>query len=234
MTGKRFRRLFTAAAFAALSAALLLTLLQQIEIVPAILEAETYEAAATAGETHDHSAPGGHDHEETEAGWQPEDGAERLLFTAAANLVIALGFALLLGAAISLRGGEPGWRNGLAWGAAGFIVFHLAPTLGLPPELPGTLAAPLHDRQLWWIGTAAATAGGLALLVFGRAWTARAGGCLLLALPHLVGAPRPVAHQALAPPTLIESFETAALFTNAVFWLALGGLYGFFHRRLSP
>jgi len=57
---------------------------------------------------------------------------------------------------------------------------------------------------------------------------------VLLALPHLAGAPRPEAHQALAPPSLIESFQTAALLTNAAFWLALGGLYGFFHRRLAP
>ncbi|WJW75708.1 CbtA family protein [Thiohalobacter sp. IOR34] len=233
MTGSRFRRLFTAAAFAALSAGLLLTLLQQIEVVPAILEAETYEAAA-GGAAHDHPAAADHGHGETEDGWQPEDGMERLLFTAAANLVIALGFALLLGAAITLRGTDPDWRSGLAWGAAGFVVFYLAPTLGLPPELPGTEAAALRDRQLWWTGAAAATAAGLALLVFGRGWIARAGGAALLALPHLAGAPRPEVHQALAPEALIDSFETAALLTNAAFWLALGGLYGFFHRRLSP
>ncbi|EPN62424.1 membrane protein, partial [Pseudomonas syringae pv. actinidiae ICMP 19079] len=33
-----------------------------------------------------------------------------------------------------------------------------------------TAAAELSQRQLWWIGTAASTAAGLALLVFGQNW----------------------------------------------------------------
>ena len=51
---------------------------------------------------------------------------------------------------------------------AGFAVFMLAPSLGLPPELPGMPAAELGPRQVWWLLTAAATAAGLALLAFRR------------------------------------------------------------------
>lgn len=221
MQSHPLRHLCVAAAFAALAAGLLLTLVQQVRVVPDILEAESYEEAAAAGQVHEHA----------EAAWEPADGAERFFFTAAANLVIALGFALLLGAAIQLHGSAPDWRQGLLWGAAGFAVFHLAPTLGLPPELPGTQAAALHDRQLWWLGTVAASAAGLALLVFGHGWLPRLAGVALLVAPHLIGAPRPDRHHALAPRELAESFETASLVANALFWLALGAAYGFFHRR---
>src|ERR1700745_2045609 len=63
-----------------------------------------------------------------------------------------------------IAGGTVTWRTGLFWGLAGFATFTLAPGLGLPPELPGTEAAPLLQRQLWWVTTAAATGGGMALL----------------------------------------------------------------------
>jgi adenosylcobinamide kinase/adenosylcobinamide-phosphate guanylyltransferase len=60
------------------------------------------------------------------------------------------------------------------WGLAGFAVFTLAPGLGLPPELPAMPAADLLARQVWWIGTAAATAIGLADLPAQDAGSGRA------------------------------------------------------------
>ena len=63
--------------------------------------------------------------------------------TAAANLVTAIGFGLLLVAASEFAGGITGWRQGLVWGLAGFAIFTLAPGLGLPPELPAMPAAEL-------------------------------------------------------------------------------------------
>jgi len=88
--------------------------------------------------------------------------------------------------------------------------------------LPGTAAAELLLRQYWWIGTAAATAAGLALLAFGSNWMLRILGVVLLALPHLVGAPQPEVHESLAPETLEHQFILASLLTNAAFWAALG------------
>ena len=66
-----------------------------------------------------------------------------MAFTVAANIVTAVGFALLLVAASEFAGGIAGWRSGLLWGLAGFAVFTLAPGLGLPPELPAMPAAEL-------------------------------------------------------------------------------------------
>jgi predicted cobalt transporter CbtA len=61
-----------------------------------------------------------------------------------ANVSMAVGFALMLVAAFALSGRRITWRSGLLWGLAGYGVFFVAPSLGLPPEVPGTLAAPLQ------------------------------------------------------------------------------------------
>src|SRR3546814_13405119 len=47
----------------------------------------------------------------------------------------------------TLTGRQTGWRQGLLCGLVGFAVFTLAPGLGLRPEIPGTEAAPLADRD---------------------------------------------------------------------------------------
>lgn len=126
---------------------------------------------------------------------------------------------MILAALYSLR--EPNRvGTGALWGLAGFAVFCLAPTLGLPPELPGTAAAELGQRQSWWVGTAAATALGLAMLVFARHWLLKVAGAALLVVPHVIGAPQPEVHQSLAPETLEAQFKIASWVTNAVFWLA--------------
>lgn len=219
-------RIARTAAFSGLLAALLLTALQSLMVTPLILEAETYEHAeplvhtaegAVAAHTHDDEA------------WSPEDGWQRVLSTTGGNLVVAVGFALLLAGLYSLR--EPARvRTGLAWGLAGFAVFCLAPTLGLPPELPGTAAADLAQRQAWWIGTAAATAVGLALLAFTRHWLFKPVALALLVLPHVIGAPQPDVHESLAPEALAQQFKLASWATNALFWAALGLLSAWLYR----
>jgi len=101
------------------------------------------------------------------------------------------------------------------------------------PELPGTAAADLGQRQSWWIGTAAATGLGLALLVFARHWLFKVIGVVLLAVPHVIGAPQPDVHQSLAPEALETQFKIASWVTNAAFWLALGLLSAWLYRRSS-
>ncbi|WSH68149.1 CbtA family protein (plasmid) [Rhizobium ruizarguesonis] len=207
-----------------------------------IAQAEVYEKA---GETrqpadvatiaplgHDHAAMADRDHEE--AGWEPADGLERTAFTLAANILTAIGYALALTGLISMRGGAPGWREGLMWGLAGFACVMIAPMLGLPPELPGTPSAPLADRQAWWIATVAATACGLALIAFHRKpWTAVAA-IALIAAPHVIGAPAaPEGQHALAPEALEHQFIAAAAMTSLVFWALLGSLSGTFFRRFE-
>ncbi len=219
-----FRRLVCAALCAGLLAGIVAAAAQQIATVPLILKAETYEQAA---------APAAHDH--APAGWKPENGIERALYTIVADLLAAIGFALLLAAGLALRGGAVTWRDGLFWGLAGFAIFTLAPGLGLPPEIPGTAAAPLAARQLWWLATTVATGAGLALLVYTRRAQYAALAVLLIALPHLFGAPQPAGHAVgAAPAALAHRFVVAATVASLLFWVTLGAASGYFYRRFAP
>ncbi len=241
-----FRRLFFVAALAGLVAGALVTVAHEFSTVSLILEAESYETAddaapadgtaaaatetaeATAG--HDHDAAG-HSHDGEE--WAPEDGFQRTAFTFLTNIVTGIGFALLLVAAYALRGGAVDWRTGLYWGLAGFATFTLAPGLGLAPELPGTAAAALLDRQIWWLATAVATAGGLALIFFGKRALWAAAGVILIVLPHIYGAPHPAEFKMLAPVSLEKQFIVAVLVTSLLFWAVLGSLSGYLYKRFA-
>ena len=220
-----FRRILFAAALAGLIGGVFATATQTVRVIPIILEAETYETTAPAG----HDLAGAV--VEPEA-WAPGAGVERTAFTLVTNVLSGVGFALLLAAGFALAGGAD-WRRGLYWGAAGFVAFTLAPAIGLPPEIPGAEAAPLADRQLWWLGTVVATGGGLALIFLSRraAWAALGAG--LIVLPHLVGAPQPAAHGGLAPDSLARDFVVAALVASFLFWLVLGASAGFFYKRFA-
>ncbi len=219
------RRILLTALVAGAAAGLLAAILQRIDLIPLIAHAEIYEAA---GAEHAHAGP---------AAWEPEAGLERAAYTVLADLLTGIGFALLLTGAIalsSLGGRAVDARRGLLWGAAGFAVFALAPALGLPPEVPGMQAAELAQRQAWWVGTAAATAAGLGLIVFRPTLPWRILGVVLLVLPHAIGAPAPPEHGGNVPPDLAARFVVASIFTAALFWLALGAISGWLYRRLDP
>jgi cobalt transporter subunit CbtA len=237
-------RVFAAALVAGVFAGLAAFGLQQVRISPLIQQAEVYEAAGEpAGHdhaTHDHAttgdaqaaAPAGHDHG---GAWEPE-GAARHGLTLLADILAGVGFALLLTGAMclaELRGHGVDLKRGLLWGAAGFAVFSAAPAMGLPPELPGMQAADLELRQLWWIGTAAATAAGLGVAVFARSTLAKALGVVLIVLPHVFGAPSHTGAGGLVPPELAAQFVTASLVTSALFWLVAGGAAGWLYERLG-
>ena len=220
-----FRKLVFAALCAGLLSGVFATAAHQIGTVPLILQAETYEKPS------EHASAAAHEHT---GAWEPENGAERTAYTLLADILTGFGFALLVGAGLTLRSGEVGWRQGLLWGLAGFATFTIAPSLGLPPQLPGSEAAPLFDRQLWWLGTAVATGCALALIAFTtRArWTMLA--ALLMVLPHLYGAPQPSEEIAAVPAALSHHFIVVATVVNFVFWLILGASTGYFHERLQP
>ena len=248
-----FRRMASAVVVAGALSGVLLSGVQQFQVEKIILKAEEYEKAGEAGEAaavtqasathadeheHEHATSASahdhaHEHSHDADAWEPADGAERTGYTVLANVSMAVGFALMLVAAMTLSGRRISWRAGLLWGLAGYGVFFVAPSLGLPPEVPGTLAAPLHARQLWWVMTAAMTAASLGLFVFARGWQLKLVGLALLAVPHLVGAPQPEVHGSVAPEELARAFIHATALANAVFWLALGGLTGFFYRRFG-
>jgi cobalt transporter subunit CbtA len=241
-----FRNAVLVAAIAGVLTSLVMTALQAYTTVPLILQAETFE---NAGEpAHDHGAvpadaaapataapatPAVEAHEHDPEAWAPADGFERFAYNALANIVTGIGFALVLVAVSELGGGINSWRQGALWGLAGFAVFTLAPNLGLPPELPAMPAAEIVPRQIWWISTVAATAAGLALIVFrGTALFSLIGVALIVA-PHVVGAPQPVSYETAVPEGLHHQFVVAVTVTNLVFWVLLGGVIGMARQRFS-
>ncbi|MCO6177521.1 CbtA family protein [Ciceribacter sp. RN22] len=244
-----FRSLVFVSALVGLIVGVVISLVQYVGTEPLIFAAEVYETAAPAAsdlgghDGHDHGTAAGmetaapqasHEHEHAADAWAPADGFERHFATLVANVLTATGFALVLNGLMQATRQPAGWRTGLAWGLCGFAAVMLAPTLGLHPELPGTPAAPLAERQVWWIATAVATAGGIALLYFKRTPWAAAVALVLIALPHVVGAPvAPEGEAALAPEALSRRFVVIATLTSLVFWALLGGLSGYFRQRME-
>lgn len=205
------------------------TLLHLAMATPLILQAETYEQRAEAAAPPS-EASSAHDHE----AWAPEDGLERSAYTLIANVVMTVGFGLILAAGFTLAGAPVSLGGGALWGLAGYLSFSFLPALGLPPELPGAAAADLFARQLWWLATVAASAAGLALLVFGRTWVWRGAGIVLLLAPHVIGAPHPPdGESGLVPPELAAHFVMATMFMNAAMWLALGVTGAYFYERFG-
>lgn len=206
-----FVRLVRVAATAGPSAGLVLALLQQFTVVPLLRLAEVRDVTALI----EHGGSAG-----------PGLVVSMLL----TDLLAGLGFALLLEAAFLLRGGSDG-RRGLLWGVAGYLALFVLPAIGLPPRLPGTALPLLALRQGWWLLAAVCSVAGLALIGLSRRWWWRAGGVVLLLVPHLLGAPLTALRVAVVPAALNQQFVIAAGWTNAVFWLLLGGLCGWLHQR---
>ena len=239
-------RMFQTGLFAGFLTALVYSVVQAVTVTPLIFEAEIYEQASgghTHGPTvHLHDDGQRHLHENAEAApaaepaepWSPAEGFERYGFTFLANIVSAVGFSFLLVAAFALRGKPVDMHAGLWWGLGGYAVFALAPSLGLPPEVPGAAAAPLVARQTWWFATMAATALGLGLLVFAKPIWLRAVGLPILLLPHVIGAPHPLGVEpGPVPPELASLFVVWSLVTVLFFWLLLGASAGEIYRRLG-
>lgn len=236
-----FGRLFMVALIAGSISGIFVSVVHEIATTPVILAAEVYENA-TAAETWqpatDATTTNGTsaamveiDGQEAEP-WAPSDGIERTLYTTAGDVLTGIGFALLLVGALRFCGGRVDWRTGLCWGLAGFAAVIVAPGLGLPPEVPGTVAAPLFPRQVWWIATVLATGSGLAMILLARkaAWCVL--GIALIVAPHAIGAPQPAEHGSLAPESIAHRFVVAATVTGLLFWAAIGTLSGFFYSRI--
>jgi cobalt transporter subunit CbtA len=242
-----FRRIFFTALIAGLLGGLAISVVHEFTTTPIILHAEKFEGGAPAqAPAHKHGALDrgfspistalAHGPDKTAGAdrtWAPGGGLERTLFTTLANILTGTGFALILTACFALSGRPVNGQTGVLWGLAGFGIASLAPSLGLPPEVPGSMAAELVSRQTWWFLCVAATAAGLWAMVFrsGAAWTI--GGIVLIALPHLIGAPRPESVGGAVPPEIAAHFVAASLVTAAIFWCAIGWLSGTFWERFS-
>jgi cobalt transporter subunit CbtA len=230
------RNIVLSAAGAGLAACVAIGALQFFTTEPLILHAEVFEQAdQRAADDHAHAgdvaAPSAHHHDEE--AWQPADGLERSFYTLVADFVIGTAVALMLVGAMVLKGDPIDARRGLLWGAAGFVAASLLPSLGLPPELPGTPAADLAARQTWWLGTALSSAAGIFAMIFGRQWGWRLGGLVLLIAPHVVGAPEPPSHAAAYPSGLAGEFVIASIVISAVLWSLAGMASGWLYERLS-
>lgn len=231
-----FRNVVFVAAIVGVLSGLFLTVMQGVVTVPLILHAETFEGGEEEAPAADADAApaapaGGHEHAGEDESWMPSDGFERYFYTGVANVLAGVGFALLLVSAAEAFGGLKGWRNGLNWGFAGFLIFSLVPGLGLAPELPGMPAAELLPRQVWWVATAAATAAALALLVFTRSPVLAAVALALLVAPHLVGAPQPESHETLVPHDVHQRFVAGVFATSLIFWATTGVLAALIRPR---
>jgi cobalt transporter subunit CbtA len=223
------KNLFVSAICAGIAAGLLASALQLTFVIPVLLEGELYETGARV-------------HFGTDGSPQSDRGAPTLAgdwlrhsMTVAFNIVTYTGYGLLLAAMInfaSLKGITTTAKQGLIWGLCGYIAVQLAPAIGLPPELPGTIAAEVGQRQLWWISTILASAAGLGLIAFGRSYLPLAG-VVLMATPHLLGAPHLDTFFGVAPPELAAEFATLSLAAAAAGWVLLGYAVAAILQRLE-
>ncbi|WP_112320809.1 CbtA family protein [Oceanibium sediminis] len=228
-----FRTLLVSAVGAGLLTGIVAALLQFWLLVPVIGASELYESGALThfggAEGHGHADEGAaHSHAPAEAG------AARYLGTLVMTTAAYLGFALLLvaGFAVAERAGltRISAKTGVLWGLAGFAATQLFPAIGMPPELPGSAAAPLSERQVWWIMTVFLSGVGLAML----AWVPGAlrwAGVLLIVAPHVIAAPHPEVFTGVAPPEMAALFAARALGVGAIAWAVLGGIAGLVWQR---
>lgn len=237
-------RLFTSALFAGLIAGLIAVLLQFTLVEPLILEGEEYE---TGNKSHfggvlvlnEALEPAGSDAGEAgepENEEEPQNLLKRYSLAFFADFIVFGGWGLIMvaGFAVADRfGRKVSVKDGLLWGIAGFTAVHMAPGIGLAPELPGTPAAELELRQIWWVTTVIATALALALFAYGRSAVFIAIGVLLLVAPHVIGAPRLAEYAGLAPPELSGEFVARSLAVSMAVWATLGLAAGYFWNRTS-
>ncbi|MCA3560284.1 MAG: CbtA family protein [Aestuariivirga sp.] len=226
-------RAVLAVLLAGIAAGLVMGVIQHVRLTPLILEAEVFERAGGSA-SHSHGAApeagttaesGGHDHDHGE-GWKPEDGWPRTLATTFTAAMTGAGFAAILAAVSLLTGLQISRKNGILWGLCGFLAVTLAPAAGLPPELPGMTAADLFARQVWWVGTIAATAAGIYLFATQTRAAALVLAAVLILAPHVIGAPVPPQGENLIPAELIARFVSNSIAANAVFWCIIGVFLG--------
>lgn len=241
------QKMVTSALIAGFGAGLLAALLHFAFVQQYILLGEQYESGAIVHFDNARAAPTTHDHGTDHAAPDPADASagdgqndshatdevssltrNSLTVLFAGLIYVAYGLILTAGFGLAQSFGKIiTAREGLLWGIAGFASFQLAPALGLAPELPGTIAANLTARQIWWWGTVLSTGTGLALLAYGRGYLAIAAAVLLLAAPHIIGAPLPDAYWGVAPPEVGAMFSARVLATALTVWAVLGWAAGY-------
>lgn len=219
-----FRNLVLSAFSIAVVAGIFFSTYQAIFITPIIVSSEVYEVLEPSAA------------HQVEA-WAPEDGLERHSWSFATNILLCFAYALILLSAMTLSNSMTAVK-GLFWGGAVYLSLFVAPALGLPPEIPGMEAAYLEGRQTWWILTVILTAIGLWLIAF-QSPLNKGIGVIMIIIPHLIGAPQPEIHGFVnQDPKAIEAltqlwheFIIQTSIANALLWLMVGGLSGYFFTK---
>ncbi|BCG62382.1 MAG: hypothetical protein methR_P0023 [Methyloprofundus sp.] len=219
-----FRQVFLIACLTALLASFCFSVYQFAFVNPIIFAAENFEISETGINM-------------AVEPWSPEDGIERSFFTFLANFLMSLAYGLILASAMAFRGTNSTLK-GLAWGLAGYLTIFVAPSLGLPPEIPGMAAAELSQRQNWWLLTVTLTGIGLAVLAFSPRYY-KGAGIIFLILPHLIGAPNPAIHGFSHPDPnavtalmeLWQQFIIQTSIANALLWIIIGLSTGYLCRK---
>lgn len=211
-----FQKIAVSALIAGFGAGLIAALMQYVFVQPLLLHAELFEAnPATALDIV--TMPRG----------QFDLVRIGLNVIFAALIYTGYAFILLAGMVFAEERGQPITpRTGILWGIAGFIAMHFAPAFGLAPDMPGLNGADVVPRQIWWYTTIGCTAAGLWLVAFGRSWMLWGVAVILLAAPHIIGAPMPDTLTNAAPPELASLFAARTLGVALVVWTTLGLLLG--------
>ena len=225
-----FKNIFVSAVVCGAIAGVLATAMQMLLVTPLLMEAELFETGQSTHFIIDGSPESPMKHVNI---WEDP---YRHLMTLFFNLVTFTGFGFILIAAMALfqkRGFSLSKAEGIVAGVSGFIVFQLAPSVGLPPELPGTISVAVGLKQAWWIITILSTTAGILLLFLGKYKVVSGAGIIFIIIPHLIGHPKLETYFGVAPPELAAEFASRALAVSLVTWIILGVISSQFWKYLE-
>ena len=225
-----FKNIFVSAVVCGAIAGVLATAMQMLLVTPLLMEAELFETGQSTHFIIDGSPESPMKHVNI---WEDP---YRHLMTLFFNLVTFTGFGFILIAAMALfqkRGFSLSKAEGIVAGVSGFIVFQLAPSVGLPPELPGTISVAVGLKQAWWIMTILSTTVGILLLFLGKYKVVSGAGIIFIIIPHLIGHPKLETYFGVAPPELAAEFASRALAVSLVTWIILGVISSQFWKYLE-
>lgn len=215
-------KLLASALFAGAAAGLIAGLLQLLFVQPVLLHAELYES----GELVHFGSIASSAHPDL-----PGFDAVRDLLSIVFSMLTYTGYAMMLVALMLIaeeRGAHVTARTGIIWGIAGFVAAHFAPGFSLAPELPGSAAADIGARQVWWFATVISAGIAMWLLAFGRNWAMWGSAVILLAAPHVIGAPMPDTLTGPVPTEIASLFASRAYGVGMVAWVMLGCFAAYF------
>ena len=225
-----FKNIFVSAVVCGAIAGVLATVMQMLLVTPLLMEAELFETGQSMHFITDGSPESPIKHVDI---WEDP---YRHLMTLCFNLVTFTGFGFILIAAMAFfqkRGFTLSKAEGIVAGVSGFIVFQLAPSVGLPPELPGTIGVTVGLKQTWWIITILSTTVGILLLFLDKHKVVSGVGIILITIPHLIGHPKLETYFGVAPPELAAEFASRALAVSLIAWIILGVISSQFWKYLE-